>query len=342
MNEEVEEQRQRYFDETGEDSDLTSFPWTEADVRTGVLERVFMLHLLEVDPCVRRLVAECNVSFESLPDLARGSLLYTLSVSTLKVLKAAQRDYSARSDHCRAWLIGQTNHWISVFSGKLPKRARSRSTHETIVCDSRNNFVLTKSVPEIEAVAAHRMRHIVGDDAWTQLRKKLYLESLHDVPFSTELLHHCCTGQRNSVQFIIEMHFDTFFNSYSNHTAHAFDSDQGHEMLPLAAGRELAMQRKALPEALAAANWLPALKQWLADFYPAPVIETNICGMLERLAKTGFQIPPRISARLKAWRLQVSNRLKTDSHPRDKSLSRLRQTLRVVDETLDVLAKKRH
>lgn len=335
----LEIERQKEFEQTHKPSMRSGWPWTAKDVHAGVLERLYMIHLLESDPCIQRLRKDCNAQFSSLPELGRGSLLYNcLSVSTLEVMKEATVAFGASEDHSRAWLVGQTNHWISVLSARLPPLSSNQIRFETMVTDSRNNFVLSTTMEETAKVANYRMRRLVGDDMWTQLRRKLYIESLNDMPFSAELLHDCCTNRRDAAQHVITMHFDTFFNSYALHTNHFFDGDLGEEVYCPAAGLDQTVFKISNRTDSAPADWLPLFLHWLAEYYPAPVIEVNICAMLQKLSAANFSIPSALLGRLRAWRASVSTRLQTHfSKLADPSVLRLNEAWVHIDRVLTAL-----
>lgn len=138
------------------------------------------------------------------------------------------------------------------------------------------------------------------------------------------------------------MHFDTFFNSYSRHTSHYFDEDPGEEVLVAAAGIDkealahTRIEHNLLPED-PTVGWLPMFQHWLAEFYPAPVIEANICGMLEKLCHHKIIVPLRIIERLKKWKSTVMQRLRKVNAAADQSLDRLAETWIRVESTLELL-----
>lgn len=143
------------------------YPWDMETVQSGVLERPFMLHLLEKDPMIQSLIVHSKASFDSCPDLCRGSIgngfvvnqlpatHRSINMSVLNQLSTTFSVLGEKYHHAWGFLLGQTNHWIAAVVIKSIRDGQSQ--HEAILIDSRNNFVLNKSQDQIFQITHKRL-----------------------------------------------------------------------------------------------------------------------------------------------------------------------------------------
>ena len=221
--------------------------WKPELVRTGVVERLYMDHLLATDSFIGAIKKWTGASYHALPEISLSQLKSRLSVVVLDTVDEISRQL-AQDDRPHAFLIGQLNHWIAVVSNRvvLPSHQIDSNAHslppniphqnpslliqteendvysfsevntvgtpsnrlvETILLDSRNDFVLNMGPKEISERVDKRVRREFKPTGslWHDLCIKLYEQSLHDTQYSCDLFHALTTSIEESKRRILDI-----------------------------------------------------------------------------------------------------------------------------------------
>jgi hypothetical protein len=156
------------------------YPWRLRDISTGVIERSYMLHLVQNT----ELGADCI----ALPDMCQASL----DNGVLDPLVARELDAGLQSllpGQCRAFLVGNIGHWTAV----VVQRA---SPVRVFLLDSRNKPLLGV-IDFASLVRAHFDDLAVRGKTWPQ-RSRLeatYLAELVESARSARLIASCACGE---------------------------------------------------------------------------------------------------------------------------------------------------
>lgn len=209
--------------------------WKPSLVRTGVVERLYMDHILATDPFVGAIKTWTGASYHALPEISLSQLKSRLSVVTLDTVDEISRQL-ALDDRPHAFLIGQLNHWIAIVSNRVARPPSLNDAQaslssdkprtnpsliiqteendlystatlqsvgtpsnrfiETILLDSRNDFVLNMGPTEIAGRVDKRVKKEFKPNGslWHDLCIKIYEQSLNDTQYSCDLFHALITS----------------------------------------------------------------------------------------------------------------------------------------------------
>lgn len=216
--------------------------WKSTLVRTGVIERLYMDHLLATDKFIGAIKHWTGTSYHALPEISLSQLKSRLSVVTLQTVDEISKQLAV-DDKPHAFLIGQLNHWIAIVSNRVsgsPPQKLNQSINdnkaqeyddskfersdsqmeieveetkscfeeesegedhhiETILLDSRNDFVLNMGPSQIDQRVDYRVKREFKPTGslWHEMCIGLYRQSLCDTQYSCDLFHALTTQSRS-------------------------------------------------------------------------------------------------------------------------------------------------
>ena len=236
-----------------------------------------------------------------------------------------------------AFLVGQLNHWIAIVSNRLPTESPiGRSTHvETILLDSRNDFVLNMSTDEISQRVDKRIRKEFPSTRtmWQEICIHLYQQSLLDTQYSCSMFHQLTLDCASSV--ILEDHSNAIGNTEeqipptkrrstrignSRQTATKKKVSEPHKIttnliLLFVQGFLEAYQKHVGDQIITnvmtvehppahvqdISSWLFNFVMWVQEYSPLRSIEDNFILSLRRAKKCGYNIPLVVPEALETW-----------------------------------------
>jgi hypothetical protein len=186
------------------------YPWTKKDVSSGVNERPYMDELIANHKWPKALkFNDSSCGFSSLPEFSKNTHKYSLSLNTTVYLdRVFEKFTKSKSDYCHTFLVGQTNHWVTIIVNKV------NGFVETLLCDSRNSFALGMNYEEIKDMILTRGRKngkVKDPEPW---KLELWITSFIDIQFTTQLIHDCATGKTNAKDQLIHLYIEGFFENY--------------------------------------------------------------------------------------------------------------------------------
>jgi hypothetical protein len=221
------------------------------------------------------------------------------------------KEFSTRENYSRAFIVGQTNHWICVVINKFEGQV------ESILCDSRNHFVVNKGSHELEQLTLD----LLGQGGKGLWKREYIYTSLSDCSNSLILLHNCALQRVDIVKELLKINVLGFFETFQWFAGPLEGFDP--------ANPPLGKDGKPIPHE--DSEWQEAVLRWLQDYFPLPVIEKNICGVLEILGLD--QLDDSLRLLFLQWSGTLQRRLALNSHP---SFPRLHLILHWVERQLGV------
>jgi hypothetical protein len=116
----LEESRRRNSIDPNFKSSFGASNWRFELIRTGVMERTYMEHLLATDEWILAIRRGTETKFHALPEISLSQLKSRLSLATLKTVDEISKELA--KDGCEkphVFLIGQLNHWIAIISNRV-------------------------------------------------------------------------------------------------------------------------------------------------------------------------------------------------------------------------------
>lgn len=362
--------------------------WKPELVRTGVVERLYMDHLLSVDSFIGAIKTWTGASYHALPEISLSQLKSRLSVVTLETVDEISRQL-AQDDRPHAFLIGQLNHWIAIVSNRVvrpstsinsnvpelssaphkapslliqteendvysvselqPEGALSNRVIETILLDSRNDFVLNMGPNEIAKRVDKRVKKEFKPNGslWHDLCIKLYEQSLHDTQYSCDLFHALTvsiegTKYRASENIKVEASNETSESTTrkresrkrdnsSKKTATKAESTEPHpittELILLNVRGFFENFEKHVGDSIDVDcqednkdwvaslptcdmfDWMFKFQLYVQEYAPLRSIEDGFIGSLKNVKKKGYNVPPEIPKALLRWSLLLDHRI---------------------------------
>eukprot|EP01102_Stenamoeba_stenopodia_P006612 TRINITY_DN1826_c0_g1_i1.p1 TRINITY_DN1826_c0_g1~~TRINITY_DN1826_c0_g1_i1.p1 ORF type:complete len:455 (-),score=73.25 TRINITY_DN1826_c0_g1_i1:33-1397(-) len=291
----------------------SSYPWSMQCIDNGVLERAFIQHIIEYsrsaspyktsepsDPATILSIKEdthhlhaTNLSVFS--EFGLQSLKYNgFQMRNAKRLDTIICDLRSReSTFAHAFLLGVTNHWVSIVVIKT-----SKTTFEIFFMDSRNNRLLEvsdddiwKLVDALMAESARQKQIQPSSNYYTWLnpeQKRLYVfESMKACQMFANLLINALLGKKDIISALLELNLDGFFEIYER------------EVTPLSSFDSLDKD-----------TFFTKLLYWLENYMPPAVFETNLLRVLKELST---HISAQSRAKLLLWVQQIKSSLATSS-----------------------------
>lgn len=231
-----------------------SYPWSVRHIEQGVMERPYMEYLLQHEPLVKLLSDEHGESMiTAFPEFSWDQLKHNaLSVRYLTTLDRIFERFRTRKNYAHTFILGQTNHWVTIVINKY------EDTHvEVVLLDSRNYDILNLSDSQIEAFAIRRSEEL----RLPHWRIHLFYRSMVSSKHIAAMFYDCAVGSMHSIgRFLIRLNMCGFFETF---------------------------EKSFLPEENGSANgplsWHIALRHWLENYFPPPVLHENVCKFIESL-----------------------------------------------------------
>lgn len=249
------------------------YPWTVKDIESGMIERPYMAYLAQHHPWAVALEKNANLGISILPDFALLSLKYnSLSLRQTRELETVFARFHVKQNYIHAFLMGQTNHWITVIVNKVEGKI------ETVLADSRNQFSLEWGEEEIEADITSRL---TGFQVESYIRS-FWTLSVRDIQFTVPLLHSWALGECGVLSRLLELNIGGFMERW----------------------REVMGEKKE--EGDNSDDFLTKLMYWLEVYYPPAVIECNVIRVLKEIGVE--KIPDQVKKDLIEWTRVIAER----------------------------------
>eukprot|EP01129_Flabellula_baltica_P003654 TRINITY_DN1340_c0_g1_i2.p1 TRINITY_DN1340_c0_g1~~TRINITY_DN1340_c0_g1_i2.p1 ORF type:complete len:427 (-),score=76.54 TRINITY_DN1340_c0_g1_i2:41-1321(-) len=224
------------------------YPWTHRIIDQGVLEREYIDHLLEDEKWINLSKLD-TFGITNLCDFGINSLKYNkLSTRRMESLHNTFMKFKNKDVYSHSFVMGLTNHWLVIYVQKIGDEV------ETLILDSRNNFVLEKSKEELTDVIIQRI--LKAGTKIEELKEDKYqqwVQSLVETRFLTELIHDCAIQKKKIKPFLVNYNVEGFLESFREH-ANSENDDE----------------------------FLMEFYQWLSDYFPPAIIEQNIVTLLDK------------------------------------------------------------
>lgn len=185
--------------------------WKPSLIKSGVLERAYMDYLLSHDDFIGAIKKWTGASYHALPEISRSQLSSRLSLATLSSVDQISK-LLALDHKPHAFIVGQLNHWIAIVSNRIPANVSTQTLPatlspfsgpsdpssapstmiETLLLDSRNDFVLNMTPADIGRRVTKRveMEFVpTPGSLWHQMCIRLYEQSLNDTQYSCDMIH---------------------------------------------------------------------------------------------------------------------------------------------------------
>jgi hypothetical protein len=197
--------------------------------------------------------------------------------------------FQKRTHYIHAFIIGQTNHWITVVVNKIGDKT------ETFLIDSRNRFALDFSKEEIfnfvETHLKHRPPYI----------RELVQLSMRDNQFSSDFLASCGRGLTDIYGYLLNLTLSHFL--YGCYAAlHELPRETDEFNLDV-----LKMEFDVKTAQKDLVTWHQRLSTWLSVYFPTPVIETNVIGCIHNAGLDNMS--PYLHNKFKEWTIYIRKNL---------------------------------
>ena len=189
------------------------YPWDDESIATGIVERPYLLYLIDNDPELQALGGGERLC--ALHDFTKDGLSQGIvGMERLQRLDFIAGEFKRKSSYHQAFIIGSIAHWMVVVVRKV-----CPGKFESIFIDSYNHMIMEKSHSELEGMVNEYLDAHPSKEPNSRPRRLKTGVGIHrGMQFALEALHELIVGDLVMVEEGLRLRVERFVRSYCDAT----------------------------------------------------------------------------------------------------------------------------